>query len=92
LAARARARAVADAVERAADYARAAGLGKPRIAALREPDLTVPQPLVAKHRASEAVLLGGADSGPALELAAGEIEVVAVVEAAFEADAERAGD
>lgn len=80
LAQRARQDAVADAVERAEDYARAASLGAVRIVAIREPG-TGPQPL-AKGRAMD-VMMASAPGGGAVELRAGEVEVAAAVEAAF---------
>lgn len=87
----ARARAVEDAVARAADYARAAGLSTPVITSIREPaaDDGAPRLLAAKGRGVE--LMAAADAG-AIELSAGELEVCAIVEVGFTADPVRAGD
>jgi len=90
LAGRARSRAIADAVARSADYAAAAGLGAPAITSIREPEATAPRPPMAKARGIE--LMAASDSGGAIELAAGELEVRAAVEVGFAAEADRAGD
>lgn len=85
LAGRARALAIEDARERAADYARAAGLGDPAITAIREPDLDAPGPLGKGRARAEGVMLASADGGAPVALTAGEIEVEAAVEVAFQA-------
>lgn len=90
LAGRARARAIADAVARAADYASAARLAAPAITSIREPDAERAQrPPMAKGRSVE--LMAATDAGGAIELSAGELEVRAVVEVGFAAEADRAG-
>ncbi|UOW00145.1 SIMPL domain-containing protein [Agrococcus sp. SCSIO52902] len=93
LASRARSRAIADAVARAADYAEAAGLGAPVVRSIREPGVEPPRPLLAKRqRGVESMVLGAADAGGAVELAAGDIEVQALVEVGFSAEAASRGD
>lgn len=92
LGSRARARAVEDAVARAADYARAASLGTPVITSIREPETGDggPRPFSAKGRGIE--LMAAGDAGGAIELSAGELEVRAAVEVGFAAEPDRAGD
>ncbi|MGM1030094.1 MAG: SIMPL domain-containing protein [Actinomycetota bacterium] len=92
LAARARARAIDDAVTRAGDYAGAAGLAAPAIASIREPEAQSggPRPPLAKRRGAE--LMAASEAGGAIELSAGELEVRAVIEVGFAASADRSGD
>ncbi|WP_026374099.1 SIMPL domain-containing protein [Agrococcus lahaulensis] len=85
LASQSRALAVEDARARAADYARAAGLGDPAITSIREPDPAAPRPLGRARAGVEAAMLASADGGSPVALTAGEIEVEAVVEVAFRA-------
>lgn len=82
----ARARAIADAVERAADYASAAGLGSPVVDAIQEPGTTPPAMPMAKGAARMATMSAEADAAPAVSLEAGEIEVGAAVEVRFVVD------
>lgn len=91
LASRARARAIEDAVARATDYARAAGLADPVITSIREPATGEggPRPAAAKGRGLE--LLAASDAGAGIALTAGEIEVLAEVEVGFAAEADRPG-
>lgn len=91
LAGRARARAIEDAVARAADYARAARLGTPVITSIREPEAEpgVPRPLM---QARGVELMAASDAGGAIELSAGELTVRAAVEVGFAAEPERSGD
>lgn len=84
----ARTRAIADAVERAGDYAAAAGLGAPVIDAIQEPGTMPPGPVAPKGRMA-AMAMEAADAGPAVSLEAGELEVRAAVEVRFVADAPR---
>lgn len=90
LASRARAGAVEDARRRAADYARAAGLGEPAIAELREPGTSTQARPAAKERMVLAA--GAADAAPEIELEAGIIEVRAAIEARFVAEAMHPGE
>lgn len=80
----ARTGAIADAVERAADYAAAAGLGIPVVGGIREPDTTFPGPLASGARMESMAYAGAADAGITFE--AGEIEVHAEVEVRFVAE------
>lgn len=84
----ARSRAVADALERAGDYAAAAGLGTPAVSAIREPGTTPPQPMPHAARMA-AYTVGGAPESLAVELEAGEIEVHAEVEVTCVAEPQR---
>lgn len=79
----ARSRAIADAVERAADYAAAAGLGAPAVDAIREPGATPAEPRAAR---SATMALEAADPGAAISVTAGELEVHAAVEVRFLAE------
>lgn len=79
----ARTRAIADAVERAADYAAAAGLGTPVVDGIQEPGTTPPQVRAGKARMETMAFTASADSAPAVSLEAGEIEVKAAVEVRF---------
>lgn len=81
----ARSRAIADAVERAGDYAAAAGLGTPVIDAIQEPGTTAPAPVAPKARMA-AVAMEAADAGAAVSFEAGELEVRAAVEVRFVAE------
>ncbi|WAC66240.1 SIMPL domain-containing protein [Agrococcus sp. SL85] len=85
----ARADAVADAVERAQDYARAAAIGEVRVVEVREPSPfgSGPSP---KHRVHD-VMMAGAPAGGSVELQAGELEVEAHVEATFATGGDAAG-
>lgn len=86
----ARTRAIADAVERAADYAAAAGLATPVVDGIQEPGTTAPpQPRSAKARMETMAFAASADAAPAVSLEAGEIEVRAAVEVRFVTDALR---
>ncbi|MCH1883585.1 SIMPL domain-containing protein [Agrococcus sp. ARC_14] len=84
----ARTRAIADAVERAGDYASAAGLGAPVVDAIQEPGTTPPAPPRGKARMA-TMAMESADAAPAVSLEAGELEVRAAVEVRFVADALR---
>ncbi|GEK80383.1 SIMPL domain-containing protein [Agrococcus baldri] len=81
----ARTRAIADAVERAGDYAEAAGLGAPVVAGIQEPGTTAPGPPVPKARMA-TMAMSAADAAPAVSLEAGELSVRAAVEVRFVAD------
>lgn len=78
----ARTRAIADAVERAGDYAAAAGLGSPVVDGIREPGTTRPGP-PSPHGRMAPMAMAAADAAPAVSLEAGEIEVRAAVEVCF---------
>lgn len=86
LARTARTRAIADAAERAADYAAAAGLATPVVDGIQEPGTTPPAPRAAKARMETMAFAAAGDAAPAVELEAGEIEVRAAVEVRFVAD------
>ena len=79
------------AAEPVTDYARAAQLGTPRITGLRESETSPPIPFAAPGGGVEAVMIGSADAAGPVELSAGEIEVVAAVEARFEAERDQPG-
>lgn len=81
--------AVADAVERAADYAAAASLGPVRVVAIREPGLAQPGPS-PKARGVEMMAMADAGGAP-VALRAGEVEVRAAVEVAFATGGDSAG-
>lgn len=83
----ARTRAIADAVERAADYADAAALGTPVVDAIQEPGTTPPSPRAGGARMESMAFAASADAGPAVSFEAGEIEVHAAVEVRFVAEA-----
>jgi uncharacterized protein len=78
----ARTRAIADAVERAGDYAAAAGLGTPLIEAIQEPGTMAPAPPSPKARMA-TMAMESADGGAAISFEAGELEVRAAVEVRF---------
>ncbi|WP_306233556.1 SIMPL domain-containing protein [Agrococcus beijingensis] len=84
----ARTRAIADAVERAGDYAAAAGLGTPVIAAIQEPGTMPPMPPSPKSRMA-TMAMEAADSGAAISFEAGELEVRAAVEVRFAVEPQR---
>lgn len=84
LAKTARTGAIADALERAGDYAAAAGLGSPVVDGIQEPGTTPPGPPPMARMATMAMASAGAD--PAVSLEAGEIEVHAAVEVRFVAE------
>lgn len=84
----ARSRAIADAVERAGDYAGAAGLGTPIVDAIQEPGTTSPPAPIARARSS-AMAMESVGAAPAVSFEAGELEVHAAVEVRFVADALR---
>ncbi|MFA4841240.1 MAG: SIMPL domain-containing protein [Agrococcus sp.] len=84
----ARSRAIADAVERAGDYAAAAGLGAPLVDAIQEPGTTTPAP-PAQRGGMATMRMEAADAGAAVSFEAGELEVRAAVEVRFVADALR---
>lgn len=88
LATAARTRAIADAAERAGDYAAAAGLGAPVVDAIQEPGTAPPPAPIARTRGS-AVAMEIGDAAPAVSFEAGELEVPAVVDVRFVADALR---
>ncbi|WP_413316279.1 SIMPL domain-containing protein [Agrococcus sp. 1P02AA] len=88
----ARTRAIADAVERAADYASAAGLATPVVDAIQEPGTISPPLPMAKGAPRMAMLSAEADAAPTVSLEAGEIEVGATVEVRFVADPASRGD
>lgn len=85
----ARTRAVADAVERASDYAAAAGLGTPIVDGIQEPGTAAYSPRAPKVRMETMAFAASADGGPAVTVEAGEIEVRAAVEVRFLAEAQR---
>lgn len=89
LAKAARTRAVADAVERAGDYAAAAGLGTPVVDGLQEPGTTSPVPRAGSARMETMALAAAPDAGPAISFEPGEIEVHAAVEVRFVAEPQR---
>lgn len=78
----ARSRAIADAVERAADYAAAAGLSGPVVDGIREPDAAPPASREGRARVA-TMALEAADAGPAISFEAGQLEVHAAVEVRF---------
>ncbi|WP_347754027.1 SIMPL domain-containing protein [Agrococcus sp. ProA11] len=82
----ARTRAVADAVERAADYAAAAALGAPVVDSIQEPGTTPPVPLARGVRMEAMALAGAPGAAPAISFEAGVIEVHAAVEVRFVAE------
>ncbi|SDS48957.1 SIMPL domain-containing protein [Agrococcus carbonis] len=88
LAKAARALAIADAVERAGDYAAAAGLSTPTVAAIQEPG-TAAQPAPAGKARREMAALSDTGGAPPVSLAAGELEVRAAVEVRFVAEPQR---
>jgi uncharacterized protein YggE len=88
LAKAARTRAIADAVERAGDYASAAGLGSPVVDGIQEPGTTPPGPPMPKGRVA-TMAMASADAAPAVSLEAGELEVHAAVEVRFVAEPQR---
>lgn len=85
----ARTRAIADAVERAADYAAAAALGTPVVDGIQEPGTTPPAALARGARMEAMAFAGAADAGPTMSFEAGEIEVHAEVEVRFVAEPPR---
>lgn len=85
----ARTRAIADAAERAADYAAAAGLGTPVVDGIQEPGTTTPGPRAPKARMETMAFAASADAAPAVAFEAGEIEVRAAVEVRFVAEPQR---
>lgn len=88
LAKAARTRAIADAVERAGDYAAAAGLSTPLVDGIQEPRAAAPVPMASKAR-METMAFAAADTAPAVSLEAGELSVHAEVEVRFLADPQR---
>ena len=78
----ARAAAVADALERARDYATAAGLDEPRLESLREPGAS-PAPVQPHARAMATMAMPAAEAS--VELSPGQLEVRAAVDATFSA-------
>jgi uncharacterized protein len=88
LARAARTRAITDAVERAGDYAAAAGLGAPVVDGIREPGTAQPGPPLPAGRMA-ALAMASAEAAPAVSVEAGEIEVHAAVEVRFVAEPQR---